>query len=60
MFAKLVTRGHPEEGSFLRQGNKMEEGKAKRWSMTHFLTTSLAHPDLRVFTRYVHWTFLLY
>lgn len=59
-FAKLVTRDHPEEGSFLRQRNKMEEGKAKRWSMTHFLTTSLEYPHLGVFMRYVHWTFLLY
>ena len=33
-FAELGTRVEAEEGSFFRQGNKWEESKAKRWSMT--------------------------
>ena len=32
-FAELGTRVAAEEGSFFRQGNKLEESKAKRWSM---------------------------
>lgn len=58
-FAKLVTRGHHEEGSFLRKGNKTEEREAKRWNMRHFLRTSLEYLDSVIFSRYAHWTSLL-
>ena len=33
-FAELGTRVEAEEGSVFRQGNKLEDSKAKRWSMT--------------------------
>ena len=33
-FAELGTRVAAEVGSFFRQGNKLEESKAKSWSMT--------------------------
>lgn len=59
VFAKLVTRGQHEKSSFLRKGNQTEESKAKRWSMTLFLTTSFKYLDPVLFIRYAHWTFLL-